>query len=265
MDNDFTREKYTFIVAFVAALLAFTSFKTELSLITIDLGIFAPSLLQLVVMFLVLLSLSIYFFAFDSIRYRTRIQNFLIFRFFIILADILYVMGIVFPLFIFLLWTTNAILNFLLRSQFPFLNTIINIAVSLITVFITLFISKLKISGLRNKYSREIEIQEESQLERAKELFDKKFYSESILEAYKVIELVIRKQLEKKGFRTIGLPTFSIIELAVKNETIDKELLKEIEKLRLMRNKAAHFYTSFNSRDAKSALNLVEKILNKIT
>ncbi|MBI3109800.1 HEPN domain-containing protein [Candidatus Daviesbacteria bacterium] len=265
MDNDFTREKYAFIVAFVAALFAFTSFKTELSLIIIDLGIFSPNLLQLMIVFLVLLSLSIYFFAFDSIRYRTRIQNSPIFRIFIILADVFYVMGIVFPLFILLLWITNVGLNYLLKSQFPLLNTLINIVVSLITAFITLFISKLKISGLRDKYSREIEIQEESQLERAKELFDKKFYSESILEAYKVIELVIRKELEKKGYRTIGLPTFTIIESAVKSEIIDKELLSEIEKLRLMRNKASHFYTSFNSKDAKSALDLVEKILNKIT
>jgi len=105
MGKDLAKEKSLFVVALFGAFLAFSSFKTDLSMIYITINNSQFSLLSLMVIFVVLLAISVYLFALDFVKYSFgKYQNFFGFKAIIPLANFFYSLAILFPIIIIFSW-----------------------------------------------------------------------------------------------------------------------------------------------------------------
>jgi HEPN domain-containing protein len=101
-------------------------------------------------------------------------------------------------------------------------------------------------------------------LQKAIQLFNNKFYNETIIESFRVIELFLKeKLLEKNDLFTKNFSVLSLIELAENKGILDKDLFLKLKDLRGLRNSTAHSTRNFTRKDAKFALDLLNQILEK--
>jgi len=132
------------------------------------------------------------------------------------------------------------------------------VAVALINTFILTKKSKLEETELLEKAKSKY-------LDRALQLFKNEFYSESILECYKILELTLRERLLQRNNIYTQYTSFSdLINLSKKNKIINEKLIPAIEELRVKRNNTAHSTKNYTKEDAKRALDTVRNVIEQI-
>lgn len=261
--KDQLKDKAVFVVGLMAAFLAFSSYKEELSSIYIQIGQSAPSLSSLFLTFVIFLALSVYFYALDYLRYSfPRFQNSLTFKLTNFLANAFYSLAIFFPLLVLIFWVASVIPQPSPQHQkwllwFDILGGLFLGGAALFNT----------ISQIRRSKKRLIEAIDKSRaraLDRALKLFNGEFYGETIMESFKVLEALLGEELlEKSGLYTQGMGGGRMIELAVKHEIIDVGTANEVKILQEMRNKAAHSDKPFSREEAEKALSIIRSVLGK--
>ena len=266
MGTENHKDKSTFVVALLAALLAFTAFKEELSDITILLGTYQINFLNLLIVFFILLASAAYVYALDYSRQGTRHQNFLLFRWILPFANFLYNAALIYPIIITLILIVNYLISLIKITYLP--TEIISIFTSIISVIIgaigAIVSSKSMTKRNRLQLSEKLEERAQKQLRKAKRLYENEFYSECILELFKVLSLNISGQLEVKGISTKNFSPLLIISLAKKEKIISEESLDNLELAREMRNKVAHADTSFSKSAADFIFKAVKNTLYEL-
>jgi len=270
MKLDQSKDKSNFVVAFLAAVLALVVFEKNLKLMKVHLGFYEPTLFQIISLFSIFLGLSAYFYALDYIRYGTKFQNNFLFRLIIPIADFLYVLSMIIPIGILIIWIGNIFLNKMsglikeVKNNIYVINSLFSVLIGILGSFFSLVYTKKRIIDLEKELSESFKIARESRLEKANKFYAEKFYSVSILEAFKVLELTLRSRLEEKGFRTKNLKIIDLSNLALKMGLITKNDLSYIKELRAMRNKVAHLDISFSKENADFVFKSVKNILDKL-
>lgn len=261
MEKDDAKDKALFAVGLMAAFLTFSSYKEELSKIHLKIGQTAPTLSSLFLVFIIALSLSAYFYALSYLKYSyPRFQNLFVFKIFTFLANFLYSFGLSFPLLIFVLW---------IAPVMPIIPPKLVSAMAIFDIFgiaaVVIFSVTNAISKQKNLKKLEIENIDRNKaisLQRALSLFNGKFYNESVIESFRLLEIFLREILLKKlSIYTEGISPSRIIHTATKNKILDGDLAKKIDELRKMRNFAVHGNKSLSRREAEKALKIVKLVL----
>lgn len=264
MQNDQAKDKAIFVVGLMAAFFAFSAYKEELSQIRLQIGQVTPTLSSLFLAFIIILSLSAYFYALDYLKYSyPRFQNSFVFKITTFLGNFLYSFGVLFPLLVFFFWIAPAI-PLPPEKYIPAIvafDIIGGIVVALLAVFDA--ISKQK--QRKQKEIEGIDAKKVFSLQRALQLFENKFYGESVVESFKVLEIFLREMLlEKVDIHTEGISPSRIIETATKNNILDINSAEKVNELRKMRNLAAHSEKPLTRKDAEKALQIIRSILETV-
>jgi len=264
MENDQIKDKAIFVVGLMAAFLAFSSYKEELSQIHLQIGQRTPTLSSLFLFFIGILSLSVYFFAIHYLKFNyPRFQNSFVFKTAGFLANMFYSLGILFPLFILLLWIVPIIPtppNKFMPAVLAF-----DIFGGIFAVSLAIFNAVSQQNERRKKEIENIDQNKAHALQHALQLFENKFYGEAIVESFKVLEIFLREiLLQKLGIYTEGISPSRIIEVTIKHEILDKRAANQVNKLRKIRNLAVHSDKPVRRREAERVLKAVRSILESV-
>jgi len=271
-----SRDKYNFIVGLLAALLAFSAFQGTLTQ-KLDFGFFEASMLQLMGAFGVIIGLSAYMFAWYFAKMNTRYENAARLRFLKPAADALYVAALAFPLLMIALWLLNSAAAGLIDmlSQMPqqqrqdYIRIVTTATGSLAGLVTAVFIYRY--TRHRAEVSRQVEVIDLRQrsmdsIESAQQLYTKSNYAATIMEAYKAVILVLRAVLLFKDVPLASYErSYDIMGKAKHAGVITGEDLKVLDKMRRVRNKAAHLDISLTQKQADDVLKNASEVLAKIS
>ncbi len=263
MTEDQIKEKALFAVTLVAAFLAFSAFKEEMSKIMLPVGAYSYSLLGIAVAFTILLSLSVYLYALGYIRYSFgKYQNFFLLRWIIPTANFFYFIAIVYPLIIFVGLFLTITPIYQLAQHYNAAIVWFDVITGLVTIIggvVNVFYSTKK---MRREQTQLIEDAKNLYLRKSEKLYKQEFYGESILEAFKTLESYLREQLLERNGLTSEMLSFSdLLNLAQANNVVPETLIPAIKELQVMRNSAAHYSLTFTKDQADFAMGLVKEIL----
>jgi uncharacterized protein (UPF0332 family) len=271
MNENQIKDKAIFVVGLLAAVLALGPFKDDLTKITFtDAQGHTASLLGFIILFTLLLIVAVYLYAFDFIKYSygPRIQNSVFFKVVRWLANFFYSAAILFPLLVLLVIIINIpkVHTFMMAGQTGVL--IFDIVVFAILGPIYIAVTVLNSNSLgRQDQQRQINVLEkkgENVLENASRLFQDEYYSASIMEAYKVLILNLRKRLLEKNILTENTNDGEIRRLIQQKKLLPDAQAEAFQKITDMRNRAAHLDVSFTKIEAQEALDVAGKILESI-
>lgn len=264
MNDKSVSEKGIFIVGLLAAFLAFSSFKNELSVIYLSINGQDFSLLKLMMFFIVLLTLSVYLYALDYLKYSVgEYQNLFIFKILIPIGDFVYSLAMIFPVIVALgaLLSSGPMENFL--SKYNIIALIQNLALLsavLFSWFYSYTISKKK----REEIILYLGDNVSASLYRGLELMDDNYFAEAVLSFQKSLESYLReKLLEKKNLSSDKIPLRELIRLAANNKIINEDILDEVYQLVKIRNIAVHSSEPITREHAEFAFRILDQILDK--
>lgn len=257
------KDRVGFIVAFVAILVGVAQFESILSKMHLDFGFYNPNLFQLLFVICIMVILSVYSLALDNLRSGLKYQNSIFLRYWGKIGVLLFVLALLLPIFFIMISISNLLLAHL-YIQKPSPKTISNTVAVISAVGIIIFLV------VWTSISRKLAIQRASLLGevvqknfvRALELYDRKFYSSSIIEFSKVIELILGKKLEEKGLSVMGLSWERIVDLAIKNKIIDDKMSQKINNELYIRDQIIHLQEKPKHEDATSSKNITERLLS---
>lgn len=264
MGKDLIKEKGIFVVGLMAAFLAFSAYKEELSSIRIQMGAhMAPTLSSLFLVFVIFLALSVYFYALDYLKYSyPRFQNSFIFKVTAFLGNFFYSLGIIFPLLVLVSWIASGIPPTPPKYQ-AWLIIFDTVGVILISIGAAANAIYQMMRG-RNQAIENIDRTKLLSLGRALQLLDNGFYREVIVESFRVLEFFLRERLLREGgLYTQGMPVSVLIEFAKKRDVLDERITSQVMDLRALRNQAVHSDQSFNKEQATFAIDTIRSILEK--
>lgn len=257
------KEKAVFVVGLLAAFLAFSFFKDDLSQKYLLIANQPYSLWHSTVFFVILLAISVYLYALNYIRYSFgRFQNFFVFRWIIPTANFFYSLAILYPIIVLIAWVLGSepIYGFALQHQkamgvFDIVATLVALALAGADAFF---------SRMRQKReeAQSIEANKVSYLERAIRLIDQGFYGEALMEAQKVLEQYLReKLLSKEGSSPRFVSMRQLVQMAEIAKIVDAKHIAPIKDLQDLRNKAAHSSDPVTKAQADFGLRLVKQVL----
>jgi hypothetical protein len=222
------------------------------------------------IIFVGLLGLSSYFYALNYIRYGTRFQNKLFFRWLISLANFFYDLALLFPLLTIFIWLADFLVSIIkipvispIFAGFP-IGVVLGSIGAIIISIVAALISKVQSANYREIRARLFNNQAEYELQLAEKLYKNELYSGYIIEIFKSVEMNLRKKLEEKNFDTKNMNVSSLIRLAISEGILSGQYLAGLNDLRVMRNNAAHGDIKFTKEQTDFAHDLVKNILEEM-
>ena len=263
---DKLKERWEFIIGYVALIVSISAFKEELQVIYLNLGFFVTTASQflfiLILSFIFTMHLYLIPFLFSSTRYA----NIKLLKYLETLAYIIFVFLSISPLLV----LTIALINYgvdTLKTAPPQTKETYATAISVIIGLVSGIISSVLAFKYRaRKYlveKQDLESQEIKEFESAQKLFDNSFYSQSILEAFKVLELHLRRLIIQKDIPFRSSKFQDILDVAFKIKVINKRDLIFINEIRYMRNSAAHLNVDFTKQQAKQAIDFIRELIKR--
>lgn len=260
------KDRWEFIIGYVALIVSLSAFKNELSMINLNVGFLtfnaAQYLFILILSFLVCLHLYLIPFLLSSTRYAnlkmfSYLESFSYFVFVLLTAS---------PFFVLIAVVVNLLIN-MLRSIPADSKDIVNSAVSIIIGLIFGLTSNFIATKYRKqKYSsqkQELENLEISELENAQKLFNDGYYSQSILEAFKVLELHLKRLIIQRDIPFRSNKIQDLITVARKLELVTSNEIDKFNQIRKMRNSAAHLDVNFTKAQAEEAISFLKELINR--
>lgn len=212
--------------------------------------------------FTILLCLSVYCISIQFVFPQTR-------KILIAATDLFYALSLTLPLLFIALWGSLSIANNIdIHLEFS------TETIESITAIISLIISFLSIIGTTLSYKRlnKTRLKTEktdyinknvTQLERAHELFNAQMYDLSVLEAFKVIESILRELASIFGI-TEHKNIISLINECQKLELLEYSDIELIHMIRKKRNASAHLVDSIDKDSALQILQLSSLLIQKL-
>ena len=265
MAEDFKfSEKTGFIVALFAAFIALNIYSEVLKNVKLFLGPYEYPISYLFNLMLLILFISVYFYALDYMR-TGSLNEWKIFKYFKQIGNIGYAFSlIILPVILFfhvISYGINLVTNISPDVQY-ILTAILGFIIGVISFFIAFKSGQAITIRQRDEEVKRIQNVEEQALEQAESLFKGEFYAPALIEMGKVLELALQKRLLKvKKFDVKRFNSPQLIDFALKNQLIDQNVVSSIREIRSLRNKAAHLDIKFSKKDAQWALDETNKIL----
>jgi len=259
--NDIEKIKIGFAIALLAGLFTLGPLVNEssFSLTLFSIGIKITTIYWI---FVVLLSLSVYFYALTLIK--SEKSN----KIFQSVGNLTYALALFYPPFIVSIYLISILVNIItpiLKLDF-IINVITSVIASIVTFLSGYFVRKIQKLFKKEddkQWTERIKAEEMTSFGKTKILYDSKLYDLVIVELWNVIELSFKRVFLQKAIPYSTKSTIQIIETIKKNKLLPSTLIEDLEKMRLLRNKAAHPTDELiiSREDADKALKATEKIL----
>jgi len=264
-------DRVTFVVGFIALLLALSPFKDSLDMFKIEFFTHQISLTGVLLIMTGILFLSVYLSAIDYLKYtfNSLLDWKIPFKYTSILADFFYVIAILFPLLVLIFWIIiSAIQAILSLSETD--STIISLVLSVISAIIGAVIANLSLKI--SKKAKEKFIEESNELEKdsilkAQKAFKDGYYEFMLIELNNsIVNQLYKKLAEKVDIRKRFISTINLIEIAFKYQIINSQQKGLLDDLRVLRNNAAHgkLEAPISKESAKELLEQTRKFLNDL-
>lgn len=262
---DKIKGKYEVILGFVTLVISLSAFKDELSNVILNLGFFNLSLSNFLLYVVYGFSICLYLYIIEKFLRDTKIGSWKIFDYILKFAYFLFIFILLSPLLIILNLISLQIylsvsLNLEALNRVLFIIMVITSILAFISSAVT---SQLFFSLLRRKNKEEVEEQEIKELYNAKKLFEDSYYSHSLLETFKALESHLYKKLIEKEIRVQRHKINDIINLALKENIIEQKDITAINKIREMRNIAAHSDSNNTKKEANDALDFLKNLIKR--
>jgi len=259
--------KYEIILGFITLVVSLSAFKDELSQIKLNLGYTTFSLSNYFLLSILGFSLCLYLYIIENVVRDTVIGKYKIFDYFIMFAYLLFVFILCTPILLFLNVLAVILYEYISNhnSEDDKANIFfyITATISFINIVFSFYESR-KI--LKNQKKQQVEIinrKEIIELENAEKLFIDGYYSQSLFETFKVLQSYLYKKLLQKDLRVSENRFPELLELSLKYNLIEETDKQNIEKLRNLRNVAAHKSIQYSKEDAEFARGFVKQIINR--
>lgn len=246
MDQKVTiNDKITFILGFLALILALSPFKDVIDNIPIKFFGFEITLTKFILIVGALLFTSIYLYALDYIRYsfsKLVLSKFFngLFNVIIKIADVIYAIAVLLPSFTLIFLAIEKIIVLLIPvfSEYEYLISVLNGLISITIGYI--FGHRMNLE----KKSKELEIskdEEEDSIIRAKKAYKDKYYEYMLIELNNgLLNLLFRKLSKKININKKAVTNRDLIELSFKKKIINSKQKALLHDIRVLRNNAAH-------------------------
>jgi len=266
---DSNKKRYELLIGFVTLIISLGLFKDELAKYSIDIG-FAAFTAANYFFFVVLglgLALYIYVIVYVLKSFR-RLQDWKSLERIEVIASSIFILVIASP---FLLLLT-AILYFigsrvlnLPKEQLANISSIISLFLTIVTSISTIILTRKVYTQRDNERKEYIESEEIIQLDRAAKLYEQEFYSQAILEAFKVLEFHLLKLISDRGiYLAPGRFNYSeLINYVTKLELLNSKELETFKEIRQMRNMAAHADRQHTKSEATKAMEFIRYLISK--
>jgi hypothetical protein len=263
------KNRYELIIGFVTLMLSFSAFKDELKAINVELGFYAFTLADYLLTIVYGFGICIYLYIIERIaRQSKKLSAWKIVGYLEKFAFLFFVFIISTPILIVIAFVVYAVFDKatkLEEQQKASASAIISLVLSIASTVLSGLLSGKYFRAKWKSRLDEIESEEIVELEQAVKLFNSGFYSQSILEAFKVLETHLIKLL---GARQIFIQRhqFNFSELfsyANKLELLDMKDIKTVHEIRKMRNSAAHLDEKHTQEQAAKALEFIKYLIQK--
>lgn len=127
--------------------------------------------------------------------------------------------------------------------------------------FVAHYLIKLFAFKDRSEKIENLSEEENNLLFRAKNLYDQSFFNSSVLEAWKAIEIGIKKALYHQGLSSETLYGFKLFDFARNKKLLNEFQLTEIMRLMELRNKVVYNEEQVGAKQAQEVLAIVERLL----
>lgn len=260
------KDRYGFILGFVGLAISLSAFKDELSRIIINLGFIKFPLSWYFFAIIIGFVICLYLYTIERVVRNTRFGNYGIFDYIIKIAFTIFILLLSSPIFLILSILCYQIIHTVGRLNKNTVSSITSIFSVIIGVMIGYFSSwaaRKTIIQKKDKQQEELEYQEIRELEKATRLLNDGYYSQTILETFKVLEIHLFKLLKKMDVRIQRHRFPDILTMAQKKELISSDDVNIINDIRLMRNSAAHLNAEHTKEQADKAVNFVKKLIQR--
>lgn len=264
------REKYEFLLGFIAIIISLSAFKSEFSQINIELGYVECSLSQyflaVLIGFLICLYIYVIVYVIENIIGNTRITNSSVIKFITKATLIVFIMILFSPFIILINYGVYKAIVAVGQLNQNTISTITSLSVGIASLLIGLLSRIFVDKYIRFKKEREqdqLQAQEIKELETATKLFQDGYHSQAILEAFKILELHLYRLLTDKDIRVQRQRFNDILRLSVQHEILTSEDVQILEEIREMRNSAAHLNVVHNKDQAEKTMMFVKDLIGR--
>lgn len=257
--NEFTKQKITFAVAFLAALFSISPMLNEFGVYGFELFGQMLTIKYLYYIVASVFTLSVYSFGIQFITEKgfsvaSKIGN------------TLYALAIIAPLIYLITAIAVAITNHFSKhfASIPvnLITGISGVLIGTVASRVAYTFQSLLAEREKNATTQQLEKEESLFMKRSQDLMRSKQYDLSVVEAFKAIEVSAKKALYERGIYFNKNRWVSEIS---KNEMLSGELIKGLEYIRQTRNIAAHGVEPIRAEVAKEIMPIASRIVASLS
>lgn len=263
---DKLKERWEFIVGYVALIVSLSAFKDELTAINLNLGFYSFSAAQYLFILILSFLFSLHLYLIPFLLSATRYANLRVLAFIESLSYFIFVFLASSPFFVLLAVGVNILLNMLRTIPINSKDLVSTSVTSIIGVIFGIISNIIASKYLKQKYSnqkQELELLEISEFENAQRLFNDGYYSQSILEAFKVLELHLKRLISQKDIPFRSNKIQDLITVAHKLELINQDEIEKFNRIRKMRNSAAHLDVNYTKAQSEEAIVFIKELIKR--
>lgn len=261
------KDRWQFIIGFVAIIISLSAFKEELNKIVINYQFISFSLSQYLFILILSFISVMHLYVIPYIFSTTKYSNLKFFKYIESLSYTLFLIIILSPSLLLIVY----LLQVLLLKITPLDETtksILMVIISTISGSVMTYLSK----GIVDKYQSDKKLKEESKIieeeiksfEIGDKLLKDGYYNQSLFETFKILENEIYKILRQRDLIFRKATFLEMIKIANKYNVISEEQNEKINRIRIKRNEVTHnIATTITRAEAEEAQNLVKEILSK--
>lgn len=260
------KDRWEFIIGYVALIVSLSAFKDELSLINLDLGFISFTGSQYLFALIISFLASLHLYLIPYLVSSTRFANLKVLSYIESLSYFIFVLLTVSPFFVLISMGINLLNNIFKSIPTDNGSIIYDLATVLIGILFGILSQYIATKFREQKYSsqkQELENLEITELENAQKLFAAGYYSQSILEAFKVLEIHLKRLIIQKDIPYRSNKIHDLIKIVRKLELLSNDEIEKFHEIRKMRNSAAHLDVEFTKSQANEAINFLKDLINK--
>jgi hypothetical protein len=261
--------KYELILGFVTLIISLSAFKEELKIINLNLGFLNLNLADYFLYIVFGFGLCIYLYIIvHTARFSKMFSTYKIINYLEKFAFSIFVFIIISPIVLLIIYLGYFIFerfSLIDETKNSYLSSIIGLLLGIASSIISSIITH-KYYRIRNKQAQEeIEREEIIELDKAIKLYDNKFYSPSIIEAFKVLETHLIKLFTKMNIN-VQRHQFSFNDLfdnAIKLKILNKKDINTLNEIKHMRNTAAHLDVEHTKEQATKTIEFIKYLIKR--
>lgn len=267
------KERYDFLIWFIATILSLSAFKEELDLIIINLSFIqfsvASYLFWIIICFFIILQIYLIPYVLSSTKFRNHIFLNQLEKF----SYVIILLIIFSPIIILILYILLKVIYIIDLYSGKLNIDLISYLIFLFT-WILSWIGSVKITNKIKSKEKSEEIsdlvyKEIKFIEMSDKLMKDEYYNQAFLEAYKSLEVHLFKILKTNDFIFRSWSLLEMLTIAKKYNIISEDEIKKLNKIRIVRNNIVHgtweLVTKEEIKESISSIKEIIKWLNSKT